>query len=203
MEWPADVSNDIVSSDNPTGTITNSDLELAGGLLHLEAAAQAFDIRERTILSKGDNLNTTFWERKGSTTTNSVPAYLLRMFGIHQRFHRYVPRFDYIAGSSNFIADALSRDFHLTLPAVMSNLSTLLPQNTGYQVWTPRPALVSAIISALRKRQCPKESLLVVPTPPLPSGNSGSLSQVSWASTPFSKPSTTKYQSNKSSSKSS
>jgi hypothetical protein len=48
MEWPADVSNDIVSSDNPTGTITNSDLELAGGLLHLEAAAQAFDIRERT-----------------------------------------------------------------------------------------------------------------------------------------------------------
>ena len=65
------------------------------------------------MVSKGDNLNTTFWERKCSTTTDSPPAYLLRLFGIHQRYHRYVPRFDYISGTSNFIADALSRDFHL------------------------------------------------------------------------------------------
>ena len=146
MEWPADITADIVSSDNPQGTITNSDLELAGGLIHLDAAAHSFDIRERTVVSKGDNLNTTFWERKGSATSNSAPAFLLRMFGIHQRYHRYVPRFDYLAGSSNFVADALSRDFHLTLPAVMSNLSNYLPQEVGFQVWTPRPALVSAVI---------------------------------------------------------
>ena len=200
LEWPLDVSADIVSSDNPNGTITNSDLELAGGLLHLDAVAQSFDVRERTVVSKGDNLNTTFWERKGSTTSNSAPAFLLRMFGIHQRYHRYVPRFDYLAGSSNFVADALSRDFHLTLSAVMSNLSHLLPQEVGYQVWTPRPALVSAVISALRKKQSPRESLLVEPTPPSPIGSSGSPSPMKWASTPFSKPSRTKYQSYKSSS---
>ncbi|KAL7523020.1 hypothetical protein ACHAWF_000323, partial [Thalassiosira exigua] len=46
--------------------------------------------------------------------TDKPPAYLLRLFGIHQRFHRYVPRFDYLSGASNHIADALSRDFHLT-----------------------------------------------------------------------------------------
>ena len=95
------------------------------------------------------------------------------MFGIHQRYHRYVHRFDYLAGSSNFVADALSRDFHLTLSAVMSNLSHLLPQDVGYQVWTPRPALVSAVISALRKKQSPRESLLAEPTPPSPIGSSG------------------------------
>ena len=200
LEWPADVTADIVSSDNPTGTITNSDLELAGGLLHLDAAVQSFDVRERTIVSKGDNLNTTFWERKGSATSNSAPAFLLRMFGIHQRYHRYVPRFDYLAGSSNFVADALSRDFHLTLPTVISNLSHLLPQDVGYQVWTPRPALVSAVISALRKKQSPRESLLVEPIPPSPTGSSGSPLPMNWASTPFSKPSRTKYQSYKSSS---
>ena len=55
---------------------------------------------ERTVLSKGDNLNTTFWERKGCATFDSPLAYLLRLFGMHQRFHRYVPRFDYIAGLS-------------------------------------------------------------------------------------------------------
>lgn len=60
----------------------NSDLELAGGLLHLEVAAQCFDIRERTIISKTDNLATLYWQCKGSTTSERVPSYLLRLFGI-------------------------------------------------------------------------------------------------------------------------
>jgi len=94
--------------DNPNGTITNSDLELAGGLLHLEALTQAFDITERTVLSKGDNLSTTFWEQKGSTSSDKPPAYLMRLFGIHQHFHCYIPLFDYISRASNHIADALS-----------------------------------------------------------------------------------------------
>jgi len=42
----------------PTDTITNSDLELAGGILHLDAIAQYFDVRECTLLSKTDNLAT-------------------------------------------------------------------------------------------------------------------------------------------------
>ena len=123
LEWPKYITRRLVKLSNPSGTITNSDLELAGGLIHLEALAQTFDTRKRTVVSKGNNLNTTFWERKGSTTTNSPPAYLLRLFGIHQRYHRYVPRFDYIAGLSNHVADALSRDFHLSWSDVFSNLS--------------------------------------------------------------------------------
>ena len=200
LEWPDYITRLLVTSDNPTGTITNSDLELAGGLIHLEALAQTFDTRERTIVSKGDNLNTTFWERKGSTTTNSPPAYLLRLFGIHQRYHRYVPRFDYLAGLSNHVADALSRDFHLSMGQVFSQLSPFLSQQRGYQVWTPPSAFVSAIITALLRKQSPRESLLVVPPPPSGNGTSGSPSAMSWASTPFSKPSKTKFQSYKSSS---
>ncbi|KAL3806886.1 hypothetical protein ACHAXA_000796 [Cyclostephanos tholiformis] len=78
FKWPQDIINKVVTDANPHGSITNSDLELAGGLLHLDALAHCFDIRGRTVLSKGDNLSTTFWERKGSTTTNSPPAYLLQ-----------------------------------------------------------------------------------------------------------------------------
>ena len=76
-QWSDWVTRQLVTADNPDGAITNSDLELAGGIFHLEALAQTFDTRERTVVSKGDNLNTMFWERKGSTTTNSPPAYLL------------------------------------------------------------------------------------------------------------------------------
>ena len=200
LKWPEFITRLLVTDENPDGTITNSDLELAGGLIHLEAIAQSFDVRERTVVSKGDNLNTTFWERKGSTTCNSPPAYLLRLFGMHQRYHRYLPRFDYIAGLSNHVADALSRDFHLSWPEQFSQLSPHLLQKCGYQVWTPPSALVSAVISALLRKQSPRESLLVEPPPPSGSGRSGSTTAMNWASTPFSKPSKTKFQSYKSSS---
>jgi len=200
IEWPDWVRKRLVSSDNPTGDITNSDLELAGGLIQLEALAQTFDIRERTVVSKGDNLNTTFWERKGSTTTDSVPAYLLRLFGLHQRFHRYVPRFDYLAGKSNLLADAFSRDFHMTWSALYSQHSHLFPQKNGYQVWIPPPQLISGILSALQRKQCARASVLVEPAAPAATGTSGKSSVMNWASTPYSKPSSTKFPSFKSSS---
>ena len=198
-QWPDFIVNRLITDDNPNGTLTNSDLELAGGLLQLEALAQTFDIRERTVLSKGDNLNTTFWERKGSTTTTKPPAYLLRLFGMHQRYHRYVPRFDYLSGPSNHIADALSRDFDLTWAQLTDSLDSYLPQSGLYQVWTPSSQIVSAVISALLKQPSKRESLLVEPPAPTQPGTSGLDSPLTWASTPFSKPSRTKYHSFKSS----
>ena len=91
LQWPDYITRSLITSSNLAGIITNSDLELAGALIHLEALVQTFDVHERTIVRKGDNLNTTFWERKGSNITNSPPAYLLSRFGMHQRYHRYVP----------------------------------------------------------------------------------------------------------------
>jgi hypothetical protein len=84
-----DITKDLVSFANPTGAVTNSDLELAASLVQHDIAAHAFDIRERTIASGSDNNPTVAWQRKGSTTTTSAPAYLLRVQALHQRFHRY------------------------------------------------------------------------------------------------------------------
>ena len=108
VPWPRDLIDKLVSDDNPTGTVTSAEFELAGGLLQLDTLAHCYDIRERTIVSKTDNLNTMFWERKGSCTTDSSPAYLLRLFGIHQRHHRYISRHDYQPGISNKMADDAS-----------------------------------------------------------------------------------------------
>ena len=198
LKWPQHIIDSLVTDKNPLGTITNSDLELAGGLIHLEAIAQCFDIRERTVLSKTDNLATLFWQRKGNARTD-VPAALLRLFGIHQRFHRYVPRHDYLSGPSNPLADDASRLFNLLDAELLTHIQSLAPQNLGYQLWTPSQKIISSVISALRNKPSKPESVLVEPAPPTPHGTSGTPTPIAWASTPFSKPSKTKYQSYKSS----
>ena len=108
LEWPKEIIDKVVMAVNPKGTILNSGLELVGGLLHLEAIAQSFDVHERTLLSKTNNLNTLFWQLKASVTTDKIQAYLLCFFGIHQWFHCYVAWHDYLPGSSNPVADLLS-----------------------------------------------------------------------------------------------
>lgn len=68
LKWPQHVIDCLITSDNPHGDISNSDLELVSGLLSLEVLAQTFNICERTILSKTNNLNELFWQHKISIT---------------------------------------------------------------------------------------------------------------------------------------
>jgi hypothetical protein len=199
-KWPQDIIDNLVTEENPTGTITNSDLELAGGLLHLDVIAHCLDVRERTIVSKTDNLATLFWERKGSATNAAVTHQLLRLFGIHQRYHRYVPRHDYISGPSNPLADDSSRLFHLSNRELLSHFNSKFKQKYSFKLCHPTQKLISGVISALRNKRFARESLLAAPPPPTHTGKSGSSSQVSWAKIPYSKPSKTRYRTYRSSS---
>jgi len=92
VPWPKEVISRLVTDKNPNGTITNSNLELAGGLLHLQATAQSYDVCERTIDNKADNAATMFRQRKGSASTEKAPAHFPRLHGIHQRIRRYAAR---------------------------------------------------------------------------------------------------------------
>ena len=196
FEWPKSVQDRLVTDSNPNGDITNSDLELAGGLLHLQALAQSCDIRERTVLSKTDkNLATLYWQRKGSATTDSCPAHLLRLFGLHQRYHRYVPRHDYLSGPSNPLADASSRLFSLDDTNFLKKINSLYSQPQPFRLLHLEPSVTSCVISALLRKQSSPVSLLVEPSPPKPLGSVGSDSALAWPSTPFSKPARVKYQS--------
>jgi hypothetical protein len=111
--FPLHIQRQLATANSP-GPISNSDLELAGSLLQHEVGAQCFDLRERTIRNKTDNLAALFWARKGSATTTKPPAYLLRLMSLHQRFHRYVPLHDYLPGPLNSMADDASRLWHLS-----------------------------------------------------------------------------------------
>ena len=183
----------LITDANLGGTITNSEMELVGGLLHLDAPAQTFDIRGSTVLSKTDNLNTLFWQRAGSATIDKVPVHLLRLFGIHQHFHHYIPCHDYLAGPSDPIADALSSNFSLTWGELMGTLEDDFPPGSGYQVWDPSAQMVKAVLKAIvRERQDP-ECLLEAPPAPQERSYEFIVAKVDWPCMPTSKPSRVKY----------
>jgi hypothetical protein len=153
--------------------ITNLDLELAGGLLHDDAATQCFDIRERTIKAGTDNLVTLFSSRKGSVTANSATSHLLRIQAIHQCFHHYVALKDYIWGPVNAMADDASRLFHLTNLELLTHFNSMYPQTQPWNLWIPTSQMHSAVIAALRSKTSKPASFLLAPEPPLPTGNYG------------------------------
>ena len=61
FEFPPDVVANLVSCSNPTGGNKNSDLEISGSVFHHNGVAHCFDVRERTVLSRTDNMATMWW----------------------------------------------------------------------------------------------------------------------------------------------
>ncbi len=159
----------------------------------LMLSANASISRNRLSCPKGTISALPFGNAGGVLPPTPPPAYLLCLFGMHQRFHQYLPWFDYISGPSNPIADSLSCNFNLTWPDQLANIMLFLHQHNGPQVWTPSGRIVSAVTSALLRKQSKRESLQVAPPAPLPLEPSGVTLPVAWALTPFSKPSRTKY----------
>jgi hypothetical protein len=98
------------------------------------------------------------------------------------------------------MADDASRLFHLSDNDFLAYFNSTYPQTKSYKLVHPEQGLVSAVILALHRKTSSVESLLVDLPPPAPIGPSGFSTAISWASTPYSKPSKTKYPSFKSSS---
>ena len=84
--WPPEIIASLVSSTNPQGTITKSDLELPALVLQeavlLEAVPKAPMAAPR---SGSDNTPTVSWNTHESSITNPVVAYLLRICALHSR----------------------------------------------------------------------------------------------------------------------
>ena len=81
FKWPLEIIDRLVTEVNPQGTITGSDLEISGGLHHLDALAWTFDIREWMCLSKTDNIeNFTGSEREIPLPRKSQPIYFVSSY---------------------------------------------------------------------------------------------------------------------------
>ena len=142
-------------------------------------------MKERTTLARTNNTAGLWWQRKGSTTSTYAPAHLLRLQAMHQRFHLYVPRVDFVSGVDNLISDQPSRLADLTDNQLLNYLETHLPQPLPWQLWTPSPKLASGIASALRQKTSERDCLLDKPPPPMATKLNGPISAQGWPSTPY------------------
>jgi hypothetical protein len=176
LPFPADVQAKLASADNPSGTITNSDLELAATIIQHDVTCQLYDTRERTIHTSTDNRAAQAWQTRKSTTTNSAPAFLLRLQAIHQRHHRYVTLHSYLPGQLNAMADDASRLWQLTDQQLLTHFDTVYPQHQSWHIFQPRHVMHSAVISALHKKRSAPASFLNVPKQQIPIGAIGSSS---------------------------
>ena len=56
MPFPKDIVEFLVSWTNPQGTVNNSELELAGGVVHIDCVSQCFVVKGRTTLLRTNNM---------------------------------------------------------------------------------------------------------------------------------------------------
>jgi hypothetical protein len=151
--WPSSVAKQLVSTSNPTGTITNSDLELAATIAQFDILDQSFDVRSHTVHSLSNNAATVAWQKKGTTSSLGPIAYLLRLHALHQRHHHYLPIHDFIPGVANVLADQCSRHFHLTDTQLLSHFNASFTQTMPWRMCHLRKETLSALISALSRRR--------------------------------------------------
>ena len=174
----------IVTADNPHGEISISDLELAAMIAHKDILVHHADVAERTLWMATDNRAALSWSQKGSSTSTSARAYLLRYNALHQRTHRYVAMHDHIAGKANSMADDASRLWHLPDDALLTHFNRVYPQVLPWQLFPLPSSTTSALIGALFRKQRGPASRLGA-TRPLPApGRSGPPSVTPLAPTP-------------------
>ena len=111
---PTTIQNQLISNENPNGSITINDLEMAGVMLQWLAlercAPKSLQFAQVTIYS--DNTSTVSWTGKLSSSASVIAGHLLRALALRQHVHRSAPLLCLpIAGQNNDLADTASRSF--------------------------------------------------------------------------------------------
>jgi hypothetical protein len=173
--FPAAVQNQLVSYNNPTATITNSDLELLGTIAHHHILEEAgYPMAGESTHTFSDNTPALAWQTKGSATTTKVTADLLRHSALHQQATGHVPAYEHLAGVKNVMADDASRLGQLDDTHLLSHFNSHYPQIKSWQMRHLSPQKNSELISLLCRPSRPLESPTSDPKPSKSTGGSGS-----------------------------
>ena len=184
MEWPLDIKNDIVSTDNPGGTITNSDLEMAGLLmLWIVMESVCHPVQNKHVALFSDNSPTVHWVQRLAAKQSPIAMQLIRALALRLQLQRASPLTPlHIAGANNAMTDIPSRSFgsepkwHCKTDADLLHLfnsSFPLPNQASWTVFHPSSAIATKLISVLRMRPFTMDDWRRLPTAGKNIGNVG------------------------------
>ena len=184
--FPASIQSQLVSTDNPHGKITNSDLELAGSIAHDDVLCNALPSTPHvSTCSFSDNTPAVAWKGKGSTSTDGPAAYLLQTAALHRRHHRYRNEMNFIPGSLNTMADDCSRLWSLTNSQLIDHFNTHYPQPLTWKMSHLTNEMSSALTLNLQRKRSQPASFLLTRRKPSLHGRFGSRSALPLTSTPI------------------
>ena len=194
LEWPQEVQAQVVTEDNPDGTITNSDLEMAGLLLcWLVLEHVAPDLYHKHIALFCDNSPTVAWVMRMATRASRVAGQLLMALALRMKVRETSPLTTlHIAGDQNSIADIPSRSFGGTPKwhcrtdddfLKLYNSHFPLPKQQSWTVFQIPSALSTRVISILLMKGSGMAEWRRLPTPKRNIHESGSRTANLWEST--------------------
>ena len=170
VEFPEDIQNELCTSENPKGSITMNDLELAGvilGWLVLEKLVP--DLRFKHVGMNCDNSTAVAWSNKYRSAKSIPAARLLRLLSIRMHRRQVSPLLViHISGDENDMADKSSRSFGSagnafnlteTLTEFFNNTYPL-PQNDSWQEFKVPSELFSRVMSCVRGERLKMGQLL-------------------------------------------
>ncbi len=185
FQWDPQVRNRLITSDNPHGTLTNSELELAALVSGHHAILQHTHQPHTSIVIATDNTPAKAWVKAGSVSTSKPPAFLLSLLAADGRAHNSHLTPVYTPGCTNTIADLLSRSFSLTDAALLDTLHSVAPMQPPWKLVTLPASWVSRMNWALLRQRPPAQSPPPPAEPSTPTGQCGPPSVEICAATPY------------------
>ena len=163
MQWPPDITGELISDTNPTGSLTNSDLEMAGLLLLWMVMEEVCPhLAGAHIALFSDNSPTVHWVHRMAAKQSKVAMQLIRALALRLQVTQASPLTPlHISGIHNAMTDIPSRSFGSepkwfcnTNEDLRSLFNTLfpLPSQESWNVFQPSAAICTKVISVLRTK---------------------------------------------------
>jgi hypothetical protein len=162
-KWPADITSNVRSTSNPTGWITNSDLEMASVLLRWLVLEEVCDpLLEKRVTLFSNNSPTVSWVTRLASWWSLIAEHLVQALALRLKASKTCPitiTTLHIEGKQNAISDVPSRSFgsnpawhrdsDLDFLTLFNSLFPLPSQNsrTGFHL---NSKVVMRLISTLR-----------------------------------------------------
>ena len=164
FEWPKEIRDQFCSSTNKEGTLTISDLELTGILMHWMVLEQAVDpttLNHNSVAIWCDNLPAVAWTYKFRTSTSPIAARILRALAV--RLHEQKTALlsvEHISGIFNVMADVASRKHSTNNAQFLTEFSSHFPppQDALWTLFRFSNKITSKICSELLNQQSTLES---------------------------------------------